>query len=59
MKPMAIIAITLYVLGVADFLMLAKSFGMKVTAPATLIRAFTWPARSAWLVIDELLPKED
>ena len=59
MKPMAIIAITLYILGVADFLMLAKCLGMKVTAPATLIRAFTWPARSAWLVIDELLPKED
>jgi len=53
---MEIIVIGLYALGVFDFLLRVKYFGMRVSAPKTLLRGLIWPLRTAWLVLDEFFP---
>jgi len=53
---MEIIVIGLYALGVFDFLLRVKYFGMRVSAPKTLLRGLIWPLRTAWLVPDEIFP---
>ena len=55
---MKTVAITLYILGVADFLLLSKYVGMQMFAPSTVFKALSWPARTAWLVVDAILPKD-
>ena len=47
--------LALYLLGVADFLYLASGFGMRVSCPWVIARAFGWPALTAWNVADEIV----
>ena len=53
---MEIIATCLYVLGVLDFLLLASCLGLNVWTSETLLRAITWPVRTVWLLVDEIIP---
>ena len=53
---MEIIATCLYVLGGLDFLLLASCLGLNVWTSETLLRAITWPVRTVWLLVDEIIP---